>query len=158
MNLYLYIPPSSAHPPGMLKGLIFGNLCRFWNQNSFVDDYIAVASAFLRHLTAQGYSREDTVPLFLKAANKFDTEDQKQTPTSNNQQLFFHLQYHPQDIKWTNIQWAYESTCGPIIQQELGINQLTVAYSQLPNIGDKLTRTQLEEPPGQQATDYIRNT
>jgi hypothetical protein len=26
MNLYLYIPPASAHPPGMLKSIVYGNL------------------------------------------------------------------------------------------------------------------------------------
>jgi len=28
MNLYLYIPPHSAHPPGMIKGMVYGLLRR----------------------------------------------------------------------------------------------------------------------------------
>ena len=28
MNLYLYIPPHSAHPPGVLTGLVSGNILR----------------------------------------------------------------------------------------------------------------------------------
>jgi hypothetical protein len=30
MNLFLYIPPTSAHAPGMLKSIVYGNLQRFW--------------------------------------------------------------------------------------------------------------------------------
>ena len=30
MNLFLYIPPTSAHPPGVLKSIVLGNLQRFW--------------------------------------------------------------------------------------------------------------------------------
>jgi hypothetical protein len=26
LNLYLYIPPNSAHPPGVITGLVFGNI------------------------------------------------------------------------------------------------------------------------------------
>ena len=28
MNLYLYIPPHSSHPPGVLSGLVYGNVFR----------------------------------------------------------------------------------------------------------------------------------
>jgi hypothetical protein len=34
MNLYLYIPPLSAHPPSCFKGLIFGEIRRYWLQNT----------------------------------------------------------------------------------------------------------------------------
>jgi hypothetical protein len=37
MNLYLYIPPLSAHPPSCFKGLIVGEIRRYWLQNSSED-------------------------------------------------------------------------------------------------------------------------
>jgi hypothetical protein len=37
-NLFLYIPPTSAHSPGVLKRIIFGNVHRYWYQNSNIDD------------------------------------------------------------------------------------------------------------------------
>ena len=46
MNLHLYIPPGSAHPPGILKSPIFGNLQCFWIQNSSKDCYVSVVRAF----------------------------------------------------------------------------------------------------------------
>jgi hypothetical protein len=42
MNLYLYLCLSSAHPPGDLKGLIFGSVRRFWLQNSYPNHYTKV--------------------------------------------------------------------------------------------------------------------
>ena len=35
MNLYLYIPPSSAHPSGCIKGTIFGLVRRYHAQNTY---------------------------------------------------------------------------------------------------------------------------
>ncbi|KAL7529764.1 hypothetical protein ACHAWF_003108, partial [Thalassiosira exigua] len=33
MNLYQYIPPTPAHPPGMMKGIIYGLMRNYYLQN-----------------------------------------------------------------------------------------------------------------------------
>ena len=40
MALYLFIPPHSAHPPGVLTGHIFGNILRVFRLNSDEQDMI----------------------------------------------------------------------------------------------------------------------
>ena len=39
LNLYLYIPPISAHSPDMIRGLIFGRLRCFHKHNTNIKDY-----------------------------------------------------------------------------------------------------------------------
>ncbi len=34
MNLYLYIPPHSAHPPGMIKDAVYSLLRCYYEENS----------------------------------------------------------------------------------------------------------------------------
>ncbi len=69
-NLHLYLPPTSAHPPGVLKSLIYGNLRRFWLQNTLVTDYIDIAKQFAEHLIARGHKREKITAIFEAAATK----------------------------------------------------------------------------------------
>jgi hypothetical protein len=38
LNKFLDIPSTSAHPPGVLKSTIFGNVCRYWYQNTNTND------------------------------------------------------------------------------------------------------------------------
>eukprot|EP00984_Skeletonema_dohrnii_P031699 scaffold24547_cov71-Skeletonema_dohrnii-CCMP3373.AAC.1 len=40
MNLYLYIPPQSAHQDGLMKGIVYGELKRYLWQNTKREDYI----------------------------------------------------------------------------------------------------------------------
>ena len=68
MNLYLYLPRDSAHPPGALKGLIVGNLLRYWKQNTYIEDYIYITTMFLHRLIARGYTLEELHPLFVTAS------------------------------------------------------------------------------------------
>ena len=45
-NLYLYIPPKSAHQPKMLRGMIIGRLLTFFHTNSNREDFLKATSDF----------------------------------------------------------------------------------------------------------------
>jgi hypothetical protein len=58
MNLCMYLCPSSTHPPGVLKGLIFGSVHRFWLQNSDPDQKTTAKSSKIYTNT---FAQEDTL-------------------------------------------------------------------------------------------------
>eukprot|EP00804_Cyclotella_cryptica_P016595 CCRYP_001935-RA/>CCRYP_001935-RA protein AED:0.24 eAED:0.24 QI:0/-1/0/1/-1/0/1/0/270 len=66
-NLYLYIAPGSAHPNGMIKGLIFGNTLRIMRLCSHDDDVSTHLTNFKTRLLARGYPLRLLEPLFLQA-------------------------------------------------------------------------------------------
>ena len=76
MNLYLYIPPHSAHPSSCLKGLIFGILIRYWQQNTDTKDFVDLAGKFYNRLLARGHAEETIAPLFRSAASHIDWRDE----------------------------------------------------------------------------------
>jgi len=84
MNLYSYIPPISAHPLGRFKGLIMGELLRYWRQNSDPKDFIKITSLFFQRLLNQGHFIEHITPLFHTAALLIDNNKQIQDA---NQQI-----------------------------------------------------------------------
>jgi hypothetical protein len=49
MNLHLYIPPSSAHPPSCFKGLIYGEMFRYRRQNN-ATNFVSILASFIEHL------------------------------------------------------------------------------------------------------------
>jgi hypothetical protein len=73
MNLYLYIPPASAHPPGVLKSIVCGNLRWYWLQNSSRSDFITTAKHFANRLIARGHSAASIGMIFMEAAALLDT-------------------------------------------------------------------------------------
>ena len=161
MNLHLYIPPESAHSQGVLKSLIFGNVFRYWLQNSKRSDFIATTRDFYGHLLNRGYKPSVLNPIFLAAAEKIHQRAQKigETPSkkeTNNKQLFLHWEFHPRDIQRYEIRSVYNTTLAPFISNPpLGIQQLTIAYKNPPNLRRCLTKTQLNEPEGEQASLYV---
>jgi hypothetical protein len=50
MNLHLYIPGLSTHPEDCLKGTIFGNAIRYWNQNTHFGSFTNLMADFAQHL------------------------------------------------------------------------------------------------------------
>jgi len=67
MNLYLYIPPLSAHPPSCFKGLIAGELQRYWVQNN-PHDFKRILVKFITRLTERGHSLQSLIPVIKNAA------------------------------------------------------------------------------------------
>ena len=70
MNLYQYILPNSAHPPGMIKGMIYSMLRQYYLQNSNLEDYWKIAMLFYNRLKDRGWPRSTLEPIFIAAHEK----------------------------------------------------------------------------------------
>ena len=160
MNLHLFIPPKSAHPKGVLKSLIFGNLNRFWIQNTEPSDYVSTTAAFHQHLLNRGYTPEELDPLFLEAADNIDRRQNTalatHTRTSANS-IFVHWEYHPRDISRQAIRQTFNAVLGPALAEANLPTRPTIAYSVPQNIGQCITRTQMQEPEGQRVSSCIQS-
>ncbi|KAL7485665.1 hypothetical protein ACHAW6_011260 [Cyclotella cf. meneghiniana] len=159
-NLYLYIPPNSSHPTGMLSGLIHGNVTRIHRLCSSTKDIRIKTLAFYDRLTQRGYNKATLDPLFKRAitnaqknANNTYTDHTHQTQQNavSKQNVFLHLQYHPQDPRAKEIQHVWERTITrppgqPHISNmtnyegaRVPIDTLTIAYSRPPNLRNQLS-------------------
>eukprot|EP00956_Cyclotella_meneghiniana_P020164 scaffold35241_cov64-Cyclotella_meneghiniana.AAC.2 len=66
-NLYLYIPPHSSHPRGVLTGLIFGQVLRFRRLCTHRHDADTKIKQFIQRLMARGHQKNDLLPIFERA-------------------------------------------------------------------------------------------
>jgi hypothetical protein len=55
LNLYLYLPPQSTHPPGLARGMIIGGIGRIYRLTSEHSDRQAAIRAFYQHFRLRGY-------------------------------------------------------------------------------------------------------
>jgi hypothetical protein len=95
-NLHLYIPPNSAHPPGILKSIIYGNLQRYWLQNTNIIDFMEIAKQFTERLITRRYDKEKITNLFHEAARKLDGT--KKIKRTNEDIIYLHWTGHPRDL------------------------------------------------------------
>jgi hypothetical protein len=72
LNLYLYLPPLSAHPPSCLKGLINGELCRYWTKNTNHKDFQDILTKFIAKLLDREHTITTLTPMLLEAAARLD--------------------------------------------------------------------------------------
>ena len=155
MNLFLYSPPTSAHPPGVLKLTIYGNLRRFWIQNSKLSDYTRVTQQFANHLIARGHRSQNISKLFLEAADKIDQglrKNSNQTVKATTaSSLFFHVQFHPRGLSRKTIRTTYTRYC----EGHTNFNRLTIAYSRPPNLRNALIKSRLRATPDYIVSNYL---
>ena len=105
MALYLYIPPHSAHPPGVHTGHIFGKVLRIHRLCTHQDDVNERIRVFFCRCMQLGHNASDLLPLFtqaIKNARKFmttstaDRQAKKQRKLEEaRRRVYFHVDYHP---------------------------------------------------------------
>ena len=161
-NPYLYIPPHSAHPAGMINGIVFSLLRTYWRQNTKYSDFVHFSSLLFRRHCLQGWDQEVLRQVFSSALNKLFKNLEVPAPAPANapeidplERLFLHMQYHPKDIPKDEIRQIYSDVCEELFARELNIKQFTIAYSRPTTIGSVVAKSKLFEVEGQEVSKYI---
>ena len=162
MNLYQYIPPNSAHPPGMIKGMIYGMLRQYYLQNSIIEDYWTIAMLFYNRLKDRGWPRATLEPIFVAAHEKIRSQfrsskrlDPKPEQNSAEPQIILHLEYHPDDIPRKRVRELYERHCGELLRRILRVKRAIVAYSRPLNLRDLLQSAKLHQTKGKEVSTFF---
>jgi hypothetical protein len=164
-NFHLYIPPHSCHPPGLLRGMVYGMLYRIYTLCSDQYDRQVRTTAFYHHLKRRGYESKALRPLFHLAITKVKARETKPSPAPANQAdvrtyQFFHLEYHPlnppsRDFQaaWTNYV-ASPPNIAPI-EEHSNVTQMSVAFHRPPNLSNLLSYRMLRPHSGPSVSSYF---
>ena len=161
INLHLYIPPHSAHPPGLLPGIVHGTLFRIFTLCSDHDDRILCTRVFFKRLQARGYKSDQIKSLFYKAISRAEQYSGPTNSTRNDHTSeLFHLPFHPNDPASYKIQQAWRDTiaspryhmplpniCNPKTREKCNIERMIIAYRRPMNIGNLLSHCNLNTNP-----------
>lgn len=172
-NLHLYIPPHSAYPPGVLSGLIMGNVYRFHNLCTDATDVQQKTLQFFQRLAARGHNRDVLRPIFSQAIVRVkklqpapDPDEPTQPRLADNNRIFFHLTYHPEDPPAREIQRRWRehiaapsrSTPLPFLRNHhdfrIHLNRMIVCYHRPPNLGNLLSYRQIEDRNGPPVSSF----
>ena len=108
LNLHLYIPPHSAHPPGLLPGIVYSTLFRIFTLCSSVTDKLQQTKVFFKRLIAPGYKGNDIRGLFHKAFIRTKSYTSPITDDdADHNSVILHLPFHPNDPASFHIQAAW---------------------------------------------------
>jgi hypothetical protein len=162
LNLYLYLPPNSAHPPGVLKGLIIGLLLRIVRLTSDSSLHSHLCSQVFHRLRARGYSYPYLKPLFDKAlqyiAGSKSSPPVLPGPVQKPLSIFLHLPFHPRDVQSRVIQALFRQVFNtePIqSSQSASDRRLIIAYHRPPNLGNILCPRRISKTPGPPVSDVL---
>ena len=115
LALYLYIPPHSAHPPGVLTELIMGNnTLRIHQLCTNKDDIATKLEVFFNRLLDRDHQHKTLLPIFLKAtenANTCSLRSEEDTVTikeakkeAAERSVYLHVPFHPNNPSSSTIQ------------------------------------------------------
>ena len=111
LNLHLYIPLHSAHPPRLLPGIVHSTLFLIFTLCLDHNDRILRTKVFFQRLQAHGYKSDHIKPLFIKAiafAQRYSGPTDRVANDENT--VILHLPFHLNDPPSHKIQQAWRDT------------------------------------------------
>ncbi|KZS06494.1 Uncharacterized protein APZ42_030036 [Daphnia magna] len=169
-NLYAYLPPHSCHPPGIVKGLIFGEVNRIFRLTSTHSDRLDSLKRLFARVTRRGHN-PTTVKKHLKAAvdRQFHPLPPKIRTVFDNpdKPIIFHMRYHPLNPSRETIQRLFHECLNfPEGEPELAelrnldgypilIDRLIVAFSRGLNLKNILFPRTLRTNDGPPASTFL---
>ena len=161
LNLHLYIPPHSAHPPGLLPGIVYSTLFRIFTLCSFETDKLQRTKVFFKRLIACGYKGNEIRGLFHKAITRAKSYDGPITDDdADHNRIILHLLFHPNDPASFRIQAAWQTHLAkpqwkmplehmknPKTKEKCNIKRMTMAYKRPMNLGNLLSHRDLATGP-----------
>jgi hypothetical protein len=91
LNLHMHLLPLSAHPPGILRGLIFGMILRFYRLTSDPTQCEKMAKTLFGHLLARDYSPDSIRPVFHQALLRQGANRPAPVQEDTNRRVFLQL-------------------------------------------------------------------
>ncbi len=177
MALYQYIPPNSCHPPGVLTGLIFGQILRIYQLCSQSKDINKELSLFHTHLQNHGYASKKLLPLFKKGITNaifYLSQTQEQGNAIKKakigklyQGIFLRIPYHPQNPSSGFVQNLWQNlVLLPPGKENLNqltnweghhvpIKRLIIAYHRNPNLANLNSYQKLSVRTGLKPSTFI---
>ena len=161
LNLHLYIPPHSAHPPGLLPGIVYGTLFHIFTLCSTEKDKQQQTKVFFKRLIARGYKGNDIRTLFHKAITRAKAYNGPTTAEDDdNNSVILHLLFHPNDPASSHIQEAWRTHVAkpkwklplehmkiPKSKEKCNIKRMIIAYKRTMNLGNLLSHRDLASGP-----------
>jgi len=129
------------HPPSCLKGLITGEVRRYFLQNNS-EDFEKILIKFIGRLTDRGHKLQDITPLLLQAAATIDRETIPKNTQEDSSTLYVNWTYHPNGLQRTDLRSAFNSS----FQDSLPYDRMQVAIARPKNLRDILTKAKMTLP------------
>lgn len=142
-SLFLYLPSSSAHPPGMLRGLIMGRVLKYHSQNTHVADFEHFVKQLYFNLLRRGYHSRKLKPLFKEAllrchpSNSSTPSASSHTSTSSKG-LFLKVRYDPNGLSRTELRELFQVKH----IEEYFNTRVTICFTKPPSLRSILRRSQ----------------
>ena len=177
MALHLYLPPHSCPAPGVLSGLVFGNVLCIHQLCSDMKDVMKTLKLFFHRLLDRGYQSSQLTPLFQQAMDNAKAylrhtaldhlRAKSKKEMAHRRRVFLHLPYHPANPSSKTIQklWVRRVANPPgqpsfsSLTNKRGYNipieQLTIDWHHPPNLGNLLSYRKLHNRTGQKVLSFI---